>query len=108
MLEIQIVVKLEYCYIDCDHLFQQCVVNYPSIYVFDTMSLHLCFTLCTLKPVTRDHPLRRDHLCSNMSLHFYTFVSLIKDHLSYKTATLCCPTEWCPITYFSVLLSVIV
>ncbi len=27
----------------------------------------------------------RDHCCSNMALHFYTFVPLMKDHLSCKT-----------------------
>ncbi len=38
----------------------------------------------------RDQPLTKDHCCSNMSLHFYTFVRLIKDHLSCKT-TFCGP-----------------
>ncbi len=30
---------------------------------------------------------------SNMALHFYTFVPVIKDHLSYKT-TLCSTARW--------------
>ncbi len=40
-------------------------------------------------------------LCSDMALHFYTFLPLMKDHLSYKT-TFCGPV-WCSlITGFTV------
>ncbi len=43
--------------------------------------------------VRRDRPPTRDHISSNMALHFYTFVPQMKDHLSYKT-TFCGPLEW--------------
>ncbi len=33
----------------------------------------------------RDQPPMKDHCCSNMALHFYTFIPLIKDHLLCKT-----------------------
>ncbi len=41
----------------------------------------------------RKQPLMRDHFSSNMALSFYTFVPLMKDHLSYKT-NLCDPVQW--------------
>ncbi len=50
----------------------------------------------------RDRPLIRDYFCSNLALHFYTFVPLIKDHLSYKT-TFCGPMGWSLITGFTVV-----
>ncbi len=37
-----------------------------------------------------------------MALHFYTFVSVMKDHLSHKT-TLCSPVGWSLITGFTVI-----
>ncbi len=38
-----------------------------------------------MKPVTKDQPLMRDHYSSNLALHFYTFVPVMKDDLFYKT-----------------------
>ncbi len=35
--------------------------------------------------VTRDQHLIRDHCFSSIALHFYTFVTAMKDHLSNKT-----------------------
>ncbi len=39
--------------------------------------------------VLRDQPLMKEHFCWNLGLplHFYTFIPLMKDHLSYKTFT---------------------
>ncbi len=46
---------------------------------------------CNERPTTvmRDQLLLRDHCCSNMALHFYTFVPAMKDHLSNKTVVPC-------------------
>ncbi len=38
-----------------------------------------------VKPATRDWPLMRDHWCSNIALHFYTFVPVMKAPLAHKT-----------------------
>ncbi len=43
--------------------------------------------------MARDQPVMRDHYCSNIALHFYTFVPAMKEHLSHQT-TLCGPMEW--------------
>ncbi len=52
----------------------------------------------------RDRPPTRDHCCSNIALHFYIFVSLMKDHLSYNT-TFCGPMGWFHIAGFIVQVS---
>ncbi len=49
----------------------------------------------------RDQPLTRDQCCSNMALHFHTFVLVIKDHLSHKT-TFCGPLRWSLVARFTV------
>ncbi len=60
-----------------------------------------------MKPMTRDHcdegltSNERDHCCSNIVLHFYTFVPVMKDHLSHKT-TFCGPMGWSLITGLTV------
>ncbi len=46
-----------------------------------------------LRPAMRDQPLMRNHFCSNMALHFYTFIPLMKDQASYKT-TFCGLMGW--------------
>ncbi len=46
--------------------------------------------LVTSAPVMIDQPLMRDHFCNYMALHLNTFVSSMKDNLSYKT-TFCGP-----------------
>ncbi len=51
--------------------------------------------------VMRDWASTRDHHCSNMALHFYTFVLVMKDHLSHKSI-FCGPVGWSLITGFTV------
>ncbi len=50
---------------------------------------HLCiqWNMRWENSVMRGWPPMRDHFCSNMALHFYTFVPLINSHLSYKTTS---------------------
>ncbi len=48
-----------------------------------------------------DRHLMRDHFSSNMAVHFYTFVPVMKDHLSYKT-TFCGLVGWSLLTGFIV------
>ncbi len=52
--------------------------------------------------VMRDQTLMRDHFYSNMARHFYAFVLLMKDHLSYKSI-FCGPVVWSLITGFTYL-----
>ncbi len=47
--------------------------------------MHIQWNLQWEATVMKGWPLARDHVCCHMSLHFYTFVPLMKDHLSYKT-----------------------
>ncbi len=58
-------------------------------YQFTTPSgghTHTCMHTHTHETtVIWDQPPMKDHYCSNMALHFYTFVLLKKDHMSYKT-----------------------
>ncbi len=49
----------------------------------------------------KDRPLMKDHFCSNMFLHVYTFVPPMNAHLSYKI-TFCVTMGWSLVTDFIV------
>ncbi len=57
---------------------------------------------CQEATAMADRPPMRDNFCSNMALHFYIFVPLMIDHLSYKT-TFYGPMGWSFVTVFTVL-----
>ncbi len=69
---------------------QDCSVK-PKIFSFCKLSgILVQWNLWQDTTAMRDWPLMKDHCCTNVTQHFYTFMPPMKYHLSYKT-TFCSP-----------------
>ncbi len=85
--------------LDCLHFAQNILISqhgndckHTWCKKMDHMNSSSCFAVLYIQwnlwwetTANRDWPLTQDHCCSNMALHFYTFVPIMKDHLSHNT-----------------------